>query len=257
MEFIKSNFFNTTTQAVVGSNTVTVSNLLDRRKTFQYFTDTFNDDTTIASITINFDQTETVSRIGLIGMNWKDFTAFYNGVTANTFSLSTTAATITSDFSLNSASSMFLIATPVACTSVTFDVLSTQVANSEKALSHLYISAQELEFERLPSSKNYKPKIIPKDVIHRMANGGIKRLYIDEKYSVSVKYKHITEQFRNDLKTVYDKNTTLGYVPFGTSTAWDEIMFEAIWTGPFDFFEFSDDAAQAGFSGSIKLEESS
>ena len=35
----------------------------------------------------------------------------------------------------------------------------------------------------------------------------------------------------------------------------DGFMFECVWTGTFDFYEFSDDASVSGFSGKIVLRE--
>ena len=40
-------------------------------------------------------------------------------------------------------------------------------------------------------------------------------------------------------------------------TGWDKMIFDAVWTGSFDFYEYSDDAQSAGHSGSINLMETS
>ena len=45
------------------------------------------------------------------------------------------------------------------------------------------------------------------------------------------------------------------FCPFGTTTSWDAILFESVWTGPFDFYEYSDNASSSGFSGKITLKE--
>jgi len=255
MEFIKSSFFNTTTLATVDSGTLTVKNVLNRDPIFQYVSDGFNDDLTQTAFVVAFDATQTVSRIGIQGMNLKAFDIFFNGTTANTFALTSSAATTVSSFTSNSETAMYLFATPQACTSVTFDLKSTQVADQEKAFAFLVISDLQLDFERLPSAKNYTPLNNPKEVTHRLSDGGTRIQRLTDKFSVKVKYSNITTTFRDNLKTVYDLRTTTVFVPFGTSTGWDEIMFSNVWPGRFDFFKFSDDAADAGFSGNINLVE--
>jgi len=162
MEFLSKNLMNTTTSVVVNSNTGTVANVFSRDERFQYSSSGFNNDLANTTIRINFDATTTISRIGLIGLNWKDFTIFFNGVTASTFALTSTGATSSSDFATNSEASMFLKFTAVNVTSVSFDILSTFVANSEKAIGFIYLADTQLVFPRIPSSKDHKPVITPK-----------------------------------------------------------------------------------------------
>jgi hypothetical protein len=39
-------------------------------------------------------------------------------------------------------------------------------------------------------------------------------------------------------------------------TGWaDEFVFECVWPGKFDFYKFSDNATDSGFSGQILLQE--
>ena len=71
MEFLKSNFYDTTTMIVVNSNTVTAEYLFDPDISYQYVSSGFNNDSTTATIRINFNSTLTVSRIGLLSHNLK------------------------------------------------------------------------------------------------------------------------------------------------------------------------------------------
>src|SRR3990167_1921132 len=207
MEFIKQNYIVTTTSLVVGSNTSAAENLFNPIKTIQYVTDGFNNDLTTASITYNFSETLSVSRIALLEHNLKSFTLFYNGVTANTFSLTTTSATTTSNFSTNSETSMFLTTTPVNCTSVTIDMKKTITADSEKAIGLLCISDLLLKFEtngRLPSAKNYDPTRKRREVIHNMSDGGSRLTVLEDKWQANIKYNNISLTFKNELQTIFD-----------------------------------------------------
>lgn len=255
MEFLSSNYINTTTVVAVDSGTLTVDNLFKRDKTFQYVSESFNNDLTTSSMTINFDSTQTVSRIGLLGMNAKEFNIFYDGLTANTFAITSTSATTTSQWSTNSETSMYLKMTSVDCTSVTFDFKATQTANSEKAIGYIAIADTQIVFPRVPTSKNWKPKFNPKEVIHKLSDGGIRIHAIDEKFSTSIKFKYIEKSFRDNLKTVWDDKSSFLFTAFGTSTSWDEILFEVVWSGKFDFYEYTQDSKTENFSGSINLNE--
>lgn len=257
MEFIKSNFANTTTQIVVDSNTAAVSNLFDRDLLFQYFSSGFNNDATTTTLTVNFDATTTVDRIGLLGHNLQSYTMYFNGATASTFSMTTTADTTVSDYSSNSETSQYFRVTPQACTSVSIDMKQTIVAGNEKAIGHLVLSSLDLDFPQLPPANGYKPRLTPKQNIHKLSDGGQRIQTIKDKFDAQIKYKNISTSFRNSLKTQYDQRKGFIFVGFGTTTAWDEVFYEVIWGGAFDFFKFSDNAPNTGFSGTIRLSERS
>lgn len=257
MEMLKQNYCQTTTQFVVNNNTATVENILNPDRNVQYYTDGMNNDATTVTMRINFDVTTTVSRIALLAHNWKQFRVYYNGATANTFSLTTTSATTTTNYSTNSETSQYFRVTPVDVTSVSIDIYSTQVANSEKAIGHLVISDTHLVFPRMPNAENYTPKIDPEQVVHQMSDGGFRTHTLRRKYAVDIKLKHITTSFRNSLKTIYELQTPFMFCPFGTTTSWDTILFESIWPGNFDFYKYSEDALSSGFTGTITLKETS
>jgi hypothetical protein len=220
----------------------------------QHISSQLNSDLTTSTMTISFDQTTTIDRIAILEFNAKKFNIYYNGATANAFSL--TSPTTTSQWTTNAVENLNLACTPVAVTSVTFDFYSTQVANQEKAIGYIYVGANQLTFPRIPSSKNYTPMRDPKEFIHELSDGGTRRQSVQTKWSTKIKLSYITESFRDSLKTIYELNEPVTYVPFGTGTAWDGILFEAVWSGNFEFYKYSDDATESGFSGGIDLKES-
>lgn len=256
MEFLRKSFIETTTSVVVNSNTATVENLMTRDIRFQYVSDNFNNDLTTATLKINFDQTLSVSRIALLGTNLKSFTIFYNGLTANTFSLTSTGATTVSDFTSNSETALYLRATPVDCTSVSIDMKSTQVADQNKAIGYLAVSnvLSDLD-ERIPSAQNYQPILTPKEIVHELSDGSFRSQVFDRKYSARLSLDFVSTSLRNELKSVFDLHDDFIFTAFGTMTSWDEVIFPCVWTGGFQFYENTDNAASAGYSGSITLFE--
>jgi hypothetical protein len=129
------------------------------------------------------------------------------------------------------------------------------VANSEKAIGYLYIGANELTFEKVPSANNYTPLKDPKEIVHEMSDGGTKRQVSATKWSTKIKLQYVSETFRDDLKAIYESYSPRVFVPFGTGTAWDGILFEANWIGNFEFYKYSDNAISSGFSGNIELKQ--
>ena len=88
-----------------------------------------------------------------------------------------------------------------------------------------------------------------------MSDGSTKLQTIDEKFDVKIKFQHITNQFRSDLKDVHLERSSFYYVAFGTTTNWDQVFFRCVWDGPFNFNEYADDATDGGFKGEIRLKE--
>lgn len=254
MEFIKANLLNTTTQVAVNSNTLSVSNLFNRNTFYQYYSDGLASDSLTASITVTFDSTTSVSRISLLGLNSSSFNLFYNGATANAFSLSN-ADTTTSIYSTNTDENKYLRFNTIACSSITLELKSTFVANSEKVIGLMLISDLMLDTPIIPSAKNYNPKKSPKQIVHMMSDGGKRIHNIAKKWSLDIGLDYISSSFKDSLEDIYDLGSEFNFCPFGTATGWDGFVFESTWEGAFDFYEYSDNAQVSGFSGMIRLRE--
>ena len=256
MEFIKSNYINTTTQIAISSSTSTVSNLYNPDKYFQYYTDGFDDDLTTTSITVTFDTTMTVSRIALVDTNLRDFIIFYNGATANTFAMTSTGATTTSSWTSNSEGSMYLRCnTQTAITSITIDMKKTITADQEKRIGFLMISDLYFAMTQLPAANNYDPIIKQKQVVHQLSDGGTRVHRVGTKWNTNISLEYVTTADRDSLYTIYSLLVPFAFCPFGTTTSWDAAVFECIWDGNFDFYQFSTNAQSSGFSGKITLKE--
>ena len=256
MEFLRKNLFDTTTSFVVNSNTGTVANLFVRDIRYQYVSDGLAVDGTIATMRINFNETVSVSRIALLGMNLKQFRVYYNGVTANTFALTSTGATSASNFSTNSETSLYMMAEAVDCTSVSIDMYSTIVANQNKAIGWLVVSNVLSDLDgRVPAAQKYTPLFSPKEIIHELSDGSFRNQVVDRKFSANISFDFIDESLKSEIKSVFDLHDDFIFAAFPTMTSWDQVVFPCIWAGPFEFNEFTDNALASGYSGSIKLLE--
>jgi hypothetical protein len=255
-ELLQGNYINTSTQLTVNDNTATAVNVLNRDIRFQYSSGQFADDNTTVTMTIAFDQTLTVDRVALVGHNLKSYTVFYDGVTANTFAVTSTSDTSATDFISNSSVSQYFRVAPVDVTSVTIDMKATIVADNNKALGFLVLSEKLTDFDgRKPIAQTYNPRLNPTDVTHRLSDGGIRIQTVDDKWDASFFLDFVTESTRDSLRSIFDDHNDLVFCPFGTSTGWDETIFPCVWGGSFDFYTHSDNASEAGFSGRIGLNE--
>ena len=256
MEFLKQSYISTITSITYDSGTLTVSNIINRDVRKQYVSSGYADDSLTSSLVFDFGSTLPVDRIGLISHNLKEFNVFYDGVTANSIGLTSTGDTTTLSYINESESSKyFKFASTISCQTITLDMKKTQVANSEKAVGYMTFSQVNLDFARIPSAKNYSPVLDPKRVEHRMSDGGVRIHFLANKYKTKVKFKYISRTFKDSLRDIYEDLSPFIYTPFGTTTGWDGIHYEALWTGKFDFEKYSDNAQDSGYSGAMVISE--
>lgn len=253
MEFLYANFLNTTTQLTVTNSTASAANLFSTDQVARYLTSLDNSDLTTTGITVTFDDTTAVSRIAIIDTNAKGFRLFYNGSTANTFNF--TNATSTSVWTGNAEADLFLRCATTSVSSITLQITTTMVADAEKTVGQFVISDVLYELPQIPNSSGYKPSLNSKQIVHELGDGGIRINTIRKKFSLDISMDNVPLAMRNSLLDIYNSEDPVIFCPFGTSSSWDGIFFEAVWLGPFDFYEFSDDAVSAGFSGTIRLRE--
>lgn len=254
MEFIEQNYLNTTTMLTLNSNTTLANYLFNPDPYYNYVSSGLNDDTTSMSITITFSSTSPVSRIALKDINLKEFRIFYNGSTANTFAI-TGANTTACDYTANSDTSLYFRCSTVQCSSITLDAKKTMIANQEKVLGLFVASDLLYSLAIIPSAQNYKPVLNQKQIVHTLSDGGTRIHNVRSKFSLGISLDYLQETDRDSLKSIYNRSNPFMFCPFGTTTSWDGILFESVWTGPFDFYEYSDNASSSGFSGKITLKE--
>lgn len=256
MEFLYANFANTTTQFAGSSNTAGSAFLFDRRPTRRYISSGFADDLTQTTIKINFDTTQTVSRVILQNVNFKDFRIYYGGVTANTLALTSTSETVTSVWTSNSSTNLYLMFSDTYMTSLSIDIKKTMVANEEKKIGQLWISDQRYQFTRNPNKSGFSPDAKTKEIKHEMSDGGTVVFRIRDKFKYSIKTDYRDNAEISALQDIYDANIQFAFVPFPTGTAWDGRIYEMNWTGGFQAgLRPSSDWTAKGYDVEIMLEE--
>jgi len=248
MEFYKENHADTTTILVVDSATGLVDYLIDRNVNTKYITDGY-DSTTSAVISVEFASPTVLSNVFLQNHNLKQFRMFYNSTTASVFS---------SDINLttNSNTSSFFSFDSVTVNSIQLQMDDTIEGSAEKEIGQIVVTESELQFERNPTSKSFKPTIDRTQVRHVMADGGIALHNIRDKYKVKIKFAYITSTFYDSLLDLYSDGSPMYYVPFPTTTTWDGGAYEVVWSKDFNF-TYSSNNKPAGYSGDILLEETS
>lgn len=247
MVFNRRNNLNTTTQVTVdAANTLTVENIFDRDTGTRWATIGYGTNTS-TNLTVSFSPSVVIDRIFLQNHNLKQFRIFYNGATSNTFTPAISETT-------NSATSNYYTFSTITVSSVTLQVDLATTADTEKEVGELYIGQLLLSMERNPPANSYKPVIDRQQVIHKMPNGGVTQFVVANKFKTNLKWNFLTESFTSQLLNIYETATSFYFVPFGTSTSWDGKAYEVAWTNDFDF-RHSDNNKDAGFGGSIVLEE--
>lgn len=254
MEFLDQNFINTTTQITVPSGTSTVANVFDRSSAqwSSYGQDT---DTTAVTMTVAFDATMTVNRVALQNINLKGFKIYYNGTTTNALLCDGAPDTTTASYTGNSSTNLYFYFSSTAMTSLTIVATSTMVANQEKKIGELWITAQEAQLEYNPSARDYTAKIDRKEFAHEMSDGGQAVYVLSEKFVATIKLEYVSSTLRDSLYDLYTKWDEFVFAPFPTGTSWDGRIYEVNWTGDFDFEAFTDNTYGNGYTGTIRIKE--
>jgi hypothetical protein len=243
MEFLTENRLNTTTQLKVDSNTVTAEFLFDRNIGMGYTSNGYSG-VTATTISIEFVSPVVLSHVLLQNHNMKSFRVFYDSATANSLLVNTT----------NSATSTYLAFASVTVSSLQVQMNEAITAGQEKRIGELVAAERQVQFERNPSVRKWKPTIFRKQIEHEMPDGGTVLFNIKDKYRANLSWEFVTTSFRDDLYDVYATADPLYFIPFPTATSWDGSAHEAAWVGDFDFKHATNDKTQ-GFSGSILLKE--
>ena len=241
MEFLSANLINTTSLYAVASGTATAAYLIDRNTNTRYQSSGIPVSTTV-QIVVTFPSTLSVSHVLLQGINSKNVFVYADTTTNILFSSSdNSATTIYSEVSTTSVK-------------VVYVDFNNPFVGTDKYISELSLHTRLLEFERNPSSDDYKPTIFRKQVEHEMPDGGVVLFNVRDKFRVKMSWDYITESFFNDLQDVYATGDPFVFVPFPTTTAWDGKAYPVVWPGQFDFRHTTNDKVQ-GYSGSITLKE--
>ena len=234
-EFWDNNLLETTTQIqfISDSNTATAVNLFDRYKTRSYVTQNHGTNTS-ATIRINFDSTVPVSRIAVQNHNLKQFRAYYNGVTANTFALATGGDTSATNYATFSGTSSCWMFSTTYVTSVSIQMDLAQTDDTEKRVGELWVSDLRLRLDVNPDIGGFDPLLRNKQIVHEMSDGGIAVYDIRDKWDCKMKLKYKGASMTTALRAIYDSKTDFCAIPFPTGTTWDSDIYNVVWVGPFD-----------------------
>lgn len=257
-ELCYQNYINTTGQLTVSENTVTSQYLFYNDLRFEWSTDTFANDLTTASITIDFGETLTVDRIALVGHNLKKFRIFRDLNTSAGFGLETGQVTSTTNFITNSDTAHYFRTETNTCQKITIDMYETITPNQNKRIGYLVVTRARTTFGgRVPIAQNYFPRLNLTGVDHRMSDGTVRSQILEDTWSATFGLSFVTREIRDELREIYNDHLPLIFCPFGTTSGWDGLIFPCNWTGSFDFYQYSDNASEAGYSGTLNLVETS
>ena len=257
MEFLNSNFFDTTTLASCTTGSTTVSYLFDRDRTTQFQSSGDNDDATTTTFEVVFPSVKEIDRIVLQNINTKSFHLYYDAVTANRFSF-TSAGTGTSAWSQNSATNLYLKLVSIkTISSLHIQMTATIDADEEKKVGELWITSELLTLEHNPNSSQYKPKFDRKEYTHNMSDGGVSHYIVDKSFICNMKLAYQSDSMTSVLLDIYEDADPFVFVPFPTGTSWEgRHIYEVNWVGDYDFLQPSkNDYSDYGWSGSLQLRE--
>lgn len=248
MEFAGQNLLNTTTMVTVSSGTGTVSYLFDRNLSIDYQSDGYTGATSTV-LTVTFDNPTVISRLMLQNHNLKAFRAFYDGVTASTF---TPAILVTG----NSETSHYFAFASTTVSSISVQMDDVIDAGQERSIGELVVTDSKATFDFNPNSTNYDPKLFKQKIKHTMPDGGTNLFIVGSKFQASIVLKFVGETFKDTLRTLYDNGAPLYFIPEATTASWAGEAHEVVWVNDWDF-TYAENSRTQGYDGKILIEETS
>jgi len=118
----------------------------------------------------------------------------------------------------------------------------------------LYITDKLHEFTYNPDSGDYKPKYDRTEYQHKMSDGGISTYVIQDNFACEIKDKYVSSSDMVTLKTIYQLQEPILFVPFPTTASWNGDIWEVNWVDDLPF-DFSDSYTGNGYNLKMKLVE--
>lgn len=247
MEFLRANYLNTTTMLKASTGTGTFAYLFNRNVGLGYSTVGHTTNTSTL-ISIEFQGPTVISNLLLLNHNFKQYRAFYNSATANTFTPAISETT-------NSQTSTYFNFASITVNSIQIQVDAGIAADVEKKIGELIVTERRLQFPVNPSHENYKPAVRRAKVVHTMPDGGKAVFNIANKYEAKVKYEFISDTFTSQLETVWNEAQPLIFLPFPTTgSTWNGTAPEVVWVSDFDF-RHGENSKTQGWTGDLELME--
>lgn len=243
MELLKANKLNTTTMLTASTGTGTFGFLFDNSRSLAYSTVGHSSDTA-TQISVVFGEPTVVSKLLMLNHNLKDYRVFYNSATANSLA----------NVSGNSESSTYITFASVTVNSLQVQLSAPTTANTEMRIGELVASEALLSFTVNPAAPSYKPLVARTKIIHKMPDGGVTMFQVKDKFHVKMEFDFISEAFQDSLRSVFDLADPMWFVPMPTTSAWDAVAHEVLWTNDFDF-TWAENSQSQGYNGSIELME--
>jgi hypothetical protein len=225
-KFLSYNYITGSSQLGASSGTASLANLIDRDPSTKWTSSSEGTDGTSSTITWTPSGATTIDRLFLKAHNFEVYEAYYNGGTANTFTppISVTGGTGTNAYHEFGT---------VSVTSVTVKATNTITANQEKSCGEFFCGTQQFEVANNPDE--YTPTKSRKGYDIEMADGGVKSLYLDEKYKADLRFRYVKTDELARFNALYDGARSFYFMPTPTvGTAWDGDAWEVNWVGDRD-----------------------
>lgn len=246
MEFLRSNYINTTTSITGTSNIAGFAQyLFDRNLNFRYETSGYTS-TTVASISWVFLTPTVISQVFLQNHNLRSFQVFYNSLTTNSLLNTTT----------NSATSTYLSFASTTVSSVDVLMNAPITADTERRVGEWSLTERFYQFTSNPRHNDYKPNNNMHRIIHRMPDGGVTAFLIRQKYKTKIDLDFVSTADRDTLLSIYSSTSAFYFLPEPTTASWNGFAREVIWTNAFNF-TYGENSRTQGYSGDMALEETS
>lgn len=143
--------------------------------------------------------------------------------------------------------------------SYTISALGETAGSFQSFLDNIYFLRKIFYLDSLPDSEGLLISYNKMNIIHNIADGGIKKSSLSEASVVTIEIDFIKEDERDSLKSLYEKfNSFFIVIDEENADIAPEYEGQALkvnWVGDFEFKQLSDDYKGNGYRGVINLAE--
>lgn len=243
-KFLTKNLITSTAMFTATSGTAQLIRMIDRSTETQWATVGETSGSRILIVT--FSPVKQITRLIFQGINWKDFTIHFDGVS------------VPSDVAItnNTETDLYYEISTTTVTSITVTVLATITSGEEMKIAEFYCGTELFEMTALTGGvKRIEPESQQKIV--NLADGSCYKIFIKKLFGYALDLQNITAAERLNYLALYNRNKRepFYFIPTPATSAWDGVGGHVNWVNAFDFDNRDGQINDNNYSGHIELKQ--
>ena len=229
VRFLSKNYITSITDLTSTTGTDNLVYLIDRNENTQWIGTGVTG--TGTEVITWFLGTTTINRLYIKNHNLDTYSFYYNENPANTFTPDISVTGNTGDNSYHEVGTQTINSITLYMGTL---VGGTTIAGAKK-VGELYYGTQQFEAESNPVAESFDQYKSKKGFDLEMADGGVKSIWLADKYKANVTFDFVSTSALTDFKDLYNGHSEFVFLtkPVSTGTGWNGDAWHVNWVGDF------------------------